>query len=925
VALHQRWRPGLALALAFWASASLAQWRELSFVDPSLDWRTLETPAFSIHFAAQHRRQAQLVAGVAEAIYRRLSGVLRWRAESRIHLVLLDSADFANGVASPVPFNYSAIFLSPPDDGDLLQNREWLELVLTHELFHVVHLDKAHDEPYSLRGVFGRLAFLFPNALAPRWMVEGLAVYAESDPDRGYGRLGQSQFEGMMRAEAARGLRSLREVNAGGRGFPLNRDYLYGAYFFAFLAERYGAEVAGDFIERYSRNLVPFRVQTTAIQVTGKSLDALWLEYQDWLRARFAPQAPTLRDEAGTLLARAFALSSPALGPAGLRWYIQYDGYTAPRLVRQQGDARPEVLREVELDARLAASADGALVLAEPDICRNYNYLYDLYRPEADGGWSRLTRCGRFRFAAPLEDGRIAALRVEAGRSEVVLLDRTGAVQRVLYSAAQGEALSGIAAKGASVVVASLRAGRWALLEVGREPVTVLVSDEAVKHSPRFGDGEELYFVAGYGKVYDVWSLRPGERTLARWTRAPNGVREISAPRGGEMLLTTIEADGDALRLYRLPGQPLERRESSAFAGLPSVEASEETMAEDRPYSPWPSLRPQAWLPLIWIYDGAIELGVAVSGQDALGLHRYVLAPRYELTQNELLGDAEYVYDGRHGALLSRWLTIRDEDDGDIRTYSTHERAQWVSTWRALSLHRRFYWGLGGALERERLHGESIAASSLQDERVLGLVAGVDTRRDRWLSEGPSQGLQLKLFAETSSGLGGEFSGNVYRADLRGYLALGSSVLALRWNEAYGQDKAEPFELGGSFSDELFVLPVLNEREFALRGYSSGEPALTGHRARVATIEWRTPLADVDRHDTSPPLGLNRVSLNLFMDVGAAWERDARPDYHRGVGAELMTELRFGYLFFLQARAGIAKGLDAPGETTGYLRVGRSF
>jgi hypothetical protein len=921
MALRDRWRAGLALALALWASAGLAQWRELSFVDPALDWRTLETQGFSVHFAAQHRRQAQLAAGVAEALYRRFSATLGWRAESRIHLVLLDSADFANGIASPVPFNYSAIFLSPPDEGDLLQNREWLELVLTHELFHVVHLDKAHDEPYSLRGVFGRLGFLFPNALAPRWINEGLAVYAESDPERGYGRLGQSQFEGMMRAEAARGLRSLQEVNAGGRGFPLNRDYLYGAYFFAFLAERYGPGAAGDFIERYSRNLVPFRVESTATQVTGKPMAALWLEYHDWLRARFAPHGA----EAGAVLARAFSISSPTLAPADVRWYIQYDGYIAPKLLRQQGAAPPEVVREVELDARLAAAPDGALVLAEPDICRNYNYFYDLYRPQADGGWRRLSRCGRLRLAAPLEDGRIAALRVEAGRSEAVLLDRNGTLERVLYRAAHGEALSGIAAKGAAVVVASLRAGLWSLLEVGRDPLTVLVSDPAVKHSLRFGDDEELYFVGGYGNAYDVWSLRPGRRNLARWTRAANGVREISAPRGGEMLLTTIEADGDALRLYRLPAHPLERRELPAPVGLASAQTKEESQAEDRPYSPWPSLRPHAWLPLIFIYDGAIELGAAVSGQDALGLHRYYVAPRYELTQNEPLGDAEYVYDGRHGALLSRWLTIRDEEDGDIRVYSTHERAQWVSTWRALSLNRRFYWGLGGALERERLHGESIAASSLQDERVIGLVAGVDTRRERWLSEGPSQGLQLKLFAETSSGLGGAFSGNVYRADWRGHLALGASVLALRWNEAYGQDQAEPFELGGSFSDELFVLPVLNEREFALRGYSAGEPALTGHRARVATIEWRTPLADVDRHYTSPPVGLNRVSLNLFMDVGAAWDRDTRPDYHRGVGAELMTELRFGYLFFLHARAGIAKGIDATGETTGYLRVGRSF
>jgi len=358
---------------------------------------------------------------------------------------------------------------------------------------------------------------------------------------------------------------------------------------------------------------------------------------------------------------------------------------------------------------------------------------------------------------------------------------------------------------------------------------------------------------------------------------------------------------------------------------LPAVQAREELLAADRPYSPWSSLRPHAWLPIITLADGAVELGVALSGQDALGLHQYVLAPRYEFTQNEPLGDAQYLYDGRHGVLLGRSLTVKAQDGNDISAYSIQERAQWVSTWRALSLNRRLYWGFGGALERERLHQAGGTSSALQDERVLGLVAGVDTRRERWLSEGPSQGLQLRLYAETSNGLGGAFSGNVYRADARGELALGRSVLALRWNEAYGEDQAEPFQLGGSFSDELFTLPVLNEREFALRGYSSGEPALTGHRARVATIEWRTPIADVDRHYTVPPVGLNRLSLNLFLDIGAAWERDASPDYHRGVGAELLSELRFGYLFVLQARAGIAKGIDAPGKTTGYLRVGRSF
>src|SRR5204862_1199372 len=190
--------------------------------------------------------------------------------------------------------------LPPPDEGELLQNREWVASVPTHEFTHIVHLDQARGPAGVLRRIFGRYLVLplpftalfpsgFPNLLEPNWMTEGLAVYSESDWNRGYGRLGQSHFEGMMRAESARGLRSLREVNAEGRGFPLNRDYLYGGYFFAFLRERYGEEAIPRFVETYSANILPFKVESNPVALTGKPMDALWTDYQDWLRARFSP------------------------------------------------------------------------------------------------------------------------------------------------------------------------------------------------------------------------------------------------------------------------------------------------------------------------------------------------------------------------------------------------------------------------------------------------------------------------------------------------------------------------------------------------------------------------------------------------------------------------------------------------------------
>ncbi|HMH17007.1 MAG TPA: hypothetical protein VK572_02560, partial [Burkholderiales bacterium] len=844
-------------------AAVLLMWglrAEAQFVDPSLRWRTLDSEHFSVHFAEHNRAEAKTVAEVAESVYPRVTGWLNWKPESRTQIVVLDSLDFPNGYASPYPFNFIGIILSPPDEGELLQNRGWLELVLTHEFTHIVHLDQARGPAGVLRQIFGRYLILplpfalvfpagFPNLLEPNWMIEGLAVYSESDWNKGYGRLGQSHFEGMMRAETSRGLRSLREVNAEGRGFPLNRDYLYGSYFFLFLAERYGPDAIPKYVETYSGRWFPFRVHSTPRLVTGKAMDELWVEYHAWLNARFAekPAQPGKEpDEGGEVVVHDWSISSPLRTHAGDRWYVQGNGYTLPRLMRQTLGGEVESVRNVESGTRLAALPDGALLLSQPEICNNYNYYYDLYRLDPDGTLSRVTECGRFRFAAPLDDGRIVAIRVVNGEAEVVLLNSRGELERSLYRAAPGEALTGLAAMGEIAVVTSLRNERWSLVQIAGGKSSVLVTDRTVKHSPRFGDStDEIYFVADYGNVDNVWSWRRGDRSLARWTEARNGVKEISAPVGGEMLVTTLEADGDVLRVRSLPDAPLEIRQavvepstaSPSGGGVPPLDTSDvppqsqtkgaSLPTVDRPYSAWSSLRPRYWLPNGYVADGAVALGVATSGQDALGLHQYALAPLYEITQHQALGSASYIYDNRHGLLLNRAMTVKAStaDDQkstgrDIQAYNIDETAQWVSLWRRLRFNVSYYWGLGGALDREILHDLAAGTSTPRNERVGGLVAGVDTRREQFLSEGPSQGQQLRLFAETSNGLRGAYSGNFYRGDWRAYLPAGKTVLSLRWNQAYSQPQAEAIQLGGtgaSYLEEAFALPVLNQRAFPLR------------------------------------------------------------------------------------------------------------
>jgi hypothetical protein len=153
-------------------------------------------------------------------------------------------------------------------------------------------------------------------------------------------------------------------------------------------------------------------------------------------------------------------------------------------------------------------------------------------------------------------------------------------------------------------------------------------------------------------------------------------------------------------------------------------------------------------------------------------------------------------------------------------------------------------------------------------------------------------------------------------------------VLALRHTEANAHGSTEPFQLGGAIDPQLQLQPglALNNRDIALRGYRGDEPGLIGANARVSSIEWRTPFADVDRHFMTPAVGLNRLSGALFFDIGGTWNTGHRPvHYDRSVGVELLSEVKLLYILGLQLRTGIARGLDGPKNTFGYLAIGHAF
>src|SRR5512141_2822014 len=97
----------IALAISIPAHAAIGP-------DPHRDWHIADSAHFRVNYADPQRPQAERIADIAERVYARYSKELQWEPKGRIEIVVVDEFDIPNGYSTPLPFNKTAIYLTPP-------------------------------------------------------------------------------------------------------------------------------------------------------------------------------------------------------------------------------------------------------------------------------------------------------------------------------------------------------------------------------------------------------------------------------------------------------------------------------------------------------------------------------------------------------------------------------------------------------------------------------------------------------------------------------------------------------------------------------------------------------------------------------------------------------------------------------------------
>src|SRR5690554_3936774 len=282
-------------------------------------WQSRSSEHFIIHFPDSLDATATQALAIAEQVHITLIPFFAKAPQAKTEIVLVDDYDYSNGWATALPFNQIRLYVNPPETVDSLEHMDdCLHGLILHEYVHILHLDMGAGATQFGRRIFVRLPWLFPHQFTPSLFKEGLAVYLETDKEQGYGRLDGSYLPMQMRAELlSHDGDDLNRAVIPLRDWPSAKPYLYGAYFWSFVSDRYGEEKIRKYLHAYSHQIIPYFFQNrVAKSVFGKDFEALWAEYLIWLKIKI--EIPEHTNESNALPTLANSQQVTAVSSAGL-------------------------------------------------------------------------------------------------------------------------------------------------------------------------------------------------------------------------------------------------------------------------------------------------------------------------------------------------------------------------------------------------------------------------------------------------------------------------------------------------------------------------------------------------------------------------------------------------------------------------------
>jgi hypothetical protein len=319
------------IALAAWPGRTSAEAFEMDVVETE-DARLLYFDPFQTYLVPHVLRNFENSLAFQERVF-------QWQPEEKATIVLTDLSDYGNAGAGASPYNGVSVYIAPASRTlETMPSSERIFMIMNHELVHVANMDAANSQDLAWRRFFSGKprqndrhpeSILYnylttPRLSAPRWYLEGAAVFMETWMSGGIGRAQGAYDEMVFRSMVRDDANFYSNLGIVSEGVAVDfqagvNAYLYGTRFVSYLAHEYSPELVIEWLKRgedseryYSRQFH---------KVFGKRLEEAW---QDWIAFERAFQQANLEAVREQPLTEARRLTTRTLGSIS-RSYVDPD------------------------------------------------------------------------------------------------------------------------------------------------------------------------------------------------------------------------------------------------------------------------------------------------------------------------------------------------------------------------------------------------------------------------------------------------------------------------------------------------------------------------------------------------------------------------------------------------------------------------
>lgn len=640
--------------------------------DSSLSWRTIETQHFFIHFPRGISEHGKWAAAFAETIYKSLKEDLKFEPTEKTHLRLLRQMDIANGFALNIPFNAVTITISQPDGGNELSvYRNWLELVITHELVHIFSLDIRRGYYDFINRIFGKhpmndplSIFLLgsPNGLLPTWLLEGIAVYEETKLTT-HGRLNSSDYEMVYRVAVEYDrLPSISDLHPLSGQWPLgNSTYIWGSRFVLFLVEKYGQNIISELLQQFSSRL-PYTFNFYNESLLGKDdFAANFGQMIEQVKVNQTREIEQIKGHAGLTAVgklthnRGSRKTGTVFSSANEPIYVKSGVDIKPQITLLNSRGKEQVL--VQLDNDIGAShlavAGNYLYYTEGRLIDNElaseikrlnltNLKTNSVLPDFHSRFPTVSPDGRFIAFVDLEGGRQAIKLYQQGNKKAITLTH----QPNIFD---NYGNLGFSSDGKNLVF-SLRKKNQRFAQLYSVEIASGTSRQLFQlegdclHPSYSNDNRVVLFSSNLTGVYNLFAFDIVQNMVYQITNLIEGAFYPAVDRSNQWIYFSVYGP-DGYNLAKLKYQPfrwmiplsmkiqkkfeqLDLRNLKQIADLRLVDGKATTIQSSVGYQGWRYLKPRGWLLDYYYFDELKRYytGFSLIGEDPLERHAYAVA-----------------------------------------------------------------------------------------------------------------------------------------------------------------------------------------------------------------------------------------------------------------------------------------------------------